>query len=178
MEKFARKGIIVPVGMKQIVEGRDTVMLNAETETIRLVFYIDSMACSSCRLNRMFVYSDVVDYRKTVGDRFSPLFVFSPPHSKVGEVMRTLEFSEFAYPVFIDEHGAFPAANPHIPADSRFHTFLLDKNGKVVVVGDPVNNPDLWELYKKTIAELIANGGTLPITERSGNDITMPTVEK
>jgi hypothetical protein len=102
----------------------------------------------------------------------------SPPQAKLDEVLRTLEMVQFDYPVFIDEHGAFPAANPHIPADSRFHTFLLDKNGKVVVVGDPVNNPDLWELYKKTIAELIANGGTLPITEQSGNDISMPTVEK
>jgi hypothetical protein len=36
----------------------------------------------------------------------------------------------------------------------------LDKNGKVAVVGDPLNNPGLWELYKTTITELVKNGGT------------------
>lgn len=35
-------------------------------------------------------------------------------------------------------------------------------NGKVVLVGDPVSNPPLWELYKTTITQLIENGGTMP----------------
>jgi hypothetical protein len=57
---------------------------------------------------------------------------------------------------------AFPRANPHIPTDERLHTFLLDRDGKVVLVGDPANNSELWELYKKTITELVENnGGTI-----------------
>jgi hypothetical protein len=82
------------------------------------------------------------------------------------EVIKTLRIAQFDYPLFLDERQAFPAANPHIPADNRFHTFLLDKNGKVVLVGDPVNNPPLWEFYKTTITTLIDNGGTMPVVEK------------
>jgi hypothetical protein len=30
-------------------------------------------------------------------------------------------------------------------------------------VGDPENNPRLWDLYKTTIARLIENNGTMPL---------------
>jgi hypothetical protein len=43
---------------------------------------------------------------------------------------------------------------------------LLDKNGKVVLVGDPVNNPALWEFCKTTITTLIENDGTMPEVEK------------
>jgi hypothetical protein len=114
----------------------------------------------------MFEYKELVDYRKEIGHRFVPIFLFSPPKDKIDEVSKVIEFNEFDHPVFLDEHQAFPKANPHIPADNRFHTFLIDKNGKVVLVGDPVNNPQLWELYKTTIATLIENDGVMPEVEK------------
>jgi hypothetical protein len=56
----------------------------------------------------------------------------------------------------------FVKFNPYIPTDPRLHTFLLDRDGKVVLVGDPANNHELWELYKTTITELVENnGGTI-----------------
>jgi len=128
----------------------------------RLVFWVDQKECSSCRIGQMFRYEHIVDYSSEADERFVPVFVFSPAKDKVEEVLIALRYGEFAYPVLLDERGMFAAANPHIPADSRFHTFLLDRDGKVVLVGDPVNNPGLWELYKETITRLVANGGTLP----------------
>jgi hypothetical protein len=113
----------------------------------------------------MFEYAEIIDFRKET-EGFLPLFVFSPPCAKIDEVIRTLDVWEFDYPLLLDGSGAFSAANPHIPTDNRFHTFLIDKNGKVVLVGDPVNNPALWELYKTTITTLIENGGTMPEVEK------------
>ena len=39
----------------------------------------------------------------------------------------------------------------HFPADGRFQTFLLDKDNKVVVIGNPIHNPNIRELYLKEI---------------------------
>jgi len=47
--------------------------------------------------------------------------------------------------------GSFERLNPHLPKDERFHTFLLDENNKVILVGYPVNNPKLKELYLKEL---------------------------
>ncbi len=60
-----------------------------------------------------------------------------------------------------DSSRLFLTTNP-IPSDYRFHTFLLDKDNRVVLVGSPIGNPKMWELYKSTIARLAAHGGTLP----------------
>ena len=35
-------------------------------------------------------------------------------------------------------------------------TFLLDKNNRIVLVGEPLGNPTLWKLYVDTANKLIA----------------------
>ena len=39
--------------------------------------------------------------------------------------------------------------------DTRLHSFLLDKDNRVVLTGNPIGNEPLWELYKEQIRELI-----------------------
>ncbi len=68
----------------------------------------------------------------------------------------------FDYPVFLDTAGVFERSNPGLPANPVFHTFLLDRENRVVLVGSPIGNAKMWDLYKSTIARLVANGGTLP----------------
>ncbi|CDN33063.1 hypothetical protein BN938_3001 [Mucinivorans hirudinis] len=41
-----------------------------------------------------------------------------------------------------------------MPDKEQFHYFLLDSNYRVRLVGSPVNNPRMWQLYKTRIAEL------------------------
>jgi hypothetical protein len=110
----------------------------------------------------MSQYHEIINYRVKTGEEFQPLFVFSPRAGQSTKIRNMLLLYRFDYPILLDDRGLFPAANPHIPADQMFHTFLIDKNGKVVLVGDPVNNPQLWELYKTTIATLIENDGVMP----------------
>ena len=59
---------------------------------------------------------------------------------------RIVRKDDFQYPVFIDEKGAFDALN-HFPNEMMFQTFLLDKENKVVALGNPVLNPKVKELY-------------------------------
>jgi hypothetical protein len=39
----------------------------------------------------------------------------------------------------------------HFPNNPTFQCFLLDKNNKVLAIGNPANNTKIWELYKKII---------------------------
>ena len=164
LEGLLSKEIVVPAGITQVLFGRDTMLIDVAKSPARLLIYTDSLSCSSCRLKHMYEYNDILNLYDELGGGFMPIFVFSPRNGQSTEIRNTLLLYRFDYPVLLDEKGAFPAANSQIPADGRFHTFLLDKNGKVVLVGDPVNNPALWELYKTTITELIKNGGAVPAT--------------
>jgi hypothetical protein len=141
---------------------KDSLHFDISDKFARFIVYVDSLECSSCRVGRMDEYNEIIDYQDSVGVQYMPIFIFSPPERIVEDLLYQIRISYFDYPILLDENGLFPAANPHIPADSRFHTFLIDKNGRVVLVGDPVNNPQLWELYKTTITTLIENDGVMP----------------
>ena len=53
-------------------------------------------------------------------------------------------------PVIYDSISNFISANG-LPQESAYHTLLLDKNNRVRLIGSPINNDKLWELYKKEI---------------------------
>jgi hypothetical protein len=164
IEQFIANEIVVPQGIRQIIAGRDSVVINpASNIEARLIVWVDSIDCSSCRVSKLSEYAEVIDFIVEVERKFIPVFLFSPSRSNMKEVHRAINTMRFDnYPIFIDEDYMFSAMNPHVPADKRFHTFLIDKNGKVVLVGNPVNNPALWELYKTTITTLIENNGVMP----------------
>lgn len=165
-EEFTASTVVIPDGIERVNYSDKEFADYRDKETL-LIVYIDSVACATCAINGMFQYDGIIEFAESDSlSRFAPLFVFSPRHYQYTDLKRTLHFSGLNSSALLDKFSAFPAANPHIPADSRFHTFLLDKNGKVVLVGDPANNPGLWELYKTTITKLIENDGALPIVEK------------
>jgi hypothetical protein len=40
----------------------------------------------------------------------------------------------------------------HFPKQQQYQCFLLDKDNKVLMIGNPVTNPKIWDLYKAQIA--------------------------
>ena len=44
------------------------------------------------------------------------------------------------YPIYVDTLGIFSLGNPHLLQDPRFHTFLLDENNNVILVGNPLQD--------------------------------------
>lgn len=73
-------------------------------------------------------------------------FIFCLHNPDVKEMRRITWKNEFQYPVFIDEMGTFDALN-HFAVNMTFQTFLLNKDNKVVVIGNPIHNPLVKELY-------------------------------
>ena len=154
--KFVGQEIVVPEGLQGTVNGRDSLVAGFLDADMKLVVFYDSVGCSSCRVSHMYEWQDVITYSEHMGARFKTIFIFAPKESAYNELRISLRGSQMDYPMFIDRAGEFLKRNPAIPADSRFHTFLLDKNNKVVMVGNPANNDQLWNLYKDQIRELSA----------------------
>lgn len=56
----------------------------------------------------------------------------------------------FDYPVIFDLDDQFKKLNK-LENNDVLQTFLLDQTNKVIVIGNPINNPKLEELYIQTI---------------------------
>ena len=55
--------------------------------------------------------------------------------------------------VYLDTCNAFLQANPHVPENTLFHTFVLDEKDKVVLIGDPFKNKKMERLLLKVIEQ-------------------------
>ena len=121
---------------------------------IKFVVLYDSTECSSCRVNRLEQYNDISDLTDRYGVRVSPIIIFSPATAQMSELKRELRLQKLSFPIYIDSNHTFERINPCIPVDRRLHAFLLNRDNEVVLIGDPINNPALWDLYAKTINEL------------------------
>lgn len=123
--------------------------------SIKLVVFHDSIGCSSCQIRKMYEWEEIETYTRALGERMDILFIFSPKKEELRSVELSLRSNGLDYPFYLDRDGSFPRQNTHIPADKRFHTFLLDQDNKVVLAGSPLRNEKLWELYKEQVWELL-----------------------
>lgn len=53
----------------------------------------------------------------------------------------------------------------HFPSERAFQTFLLDRENKIIAIGNPILNPKVKELYLKILTGNISKTTTTSMTE-------------
>lgn len=155
MKKFSGSSISFDLSLTQIQrDSLDTQYRIGSEAAVRFVVLYDSTECSSCRVNTLDQFEDIHKLMDRRGERVTPIIIFSPASEQLRELKRDLQLRELAIPVYIDSCHLFGKINPQIPADRRLHAFLLNRNNEVVLIGNPVNNPQLWALYESTAKTL------------------------
>ena len=116
----------------------------------KIVSYVDPKGCTSChlRLPAWKIFMD--DLHNTFPFQVSVMLFFYPEQGKMDEIQFILKRDDFDYPVCIDVNDSLNKLN-HFPSEMEFQTFLLDKDNKVLAIGNPVLNPAVKELYLKII---------------------------
>ena len=114
------------------------------------VVYSDSVDCSTCRLTNLLQWGDFIHKVKNSTDNVGFRFIFSPSRRDMGAFMCTAGTLKLSSQIYLDSSNVFARQNPHVPNDVLYHTFLLDEDGNVLLVGDPVRNIEInkmfWEL--------------------------------
>lgn len=114
----------------------------------KILTYVDSIGCTSCKL-QLPQWKMLIGELDSITDRKMNVLFFMHPKDRK-EIEYLLKRDNFNYSVCIDEADSLNKLN-HFPTDMRFQTFLLDKNNKVLAIGNPVHNPKVKELYMKII---------------------------
>ena len=147
LQKWIGKELSFPASPVFTIQGKDTVEYHIQN-TYKILTYIDSTGCTSCKLKfaEWGKFITVVDSMRPHTVQF--LFFLCPKDGM--EIYQTLRVERLKYPICIDEGDYLNKLN-HFPADMAFQTFLLDKNNKVVAIGNPIHNLKVRELYLKII---------------------------
>lgn len=121
-------------------------MINKE---IKVLTVVDSNSCTECRL-KLYDWRKYIEEIDSINLDITFIFIVHAKDSSLIEIIK--EKNKFNYPIFYDYTNKMEQLN-HFPKDSRFQTFLLDKNNKVILIGNPIGNSYMWKLYKKVFSE-------------------------
>lgn len=142
--KWSGRQLQLPVEPVFLRYALDTVSLAMEEKEYKILVYTDSSGCTSCKLQlpkwkEMLALTDSL-----LPGKVTYLFFFDNP--RVGEIRHLLKQADLSYPVCIDMTHELNRLN-NFPHNPQFQTFLLDKQNRVMAVGNPALSPAVRELY-------------------------------
>lgn len=119
----------------------ETIVIDSVPHPLRLVVYVDSSKCSPCTLDNMYTWNTLVEETDSLyGKRLGYVFIVAPKPEQREDTYLSIESSGLKCPMYVDTTYAFRLANPQLPADELYHTFLLDSGNNALLIGDPLNN--------------------------------------
>ena len=110
--------------------------------------YVDSTRCMSCKL-QLDKWGEFINQIDSISSNRVP-FIFVFQSALKSDLIHFLKKVGFEYPLFIDTKNSFDSLNG-FPTDIQYQTFLLDRNNKVLSIGNPIYNPGVRELYMDII---------------------------
>lgn len=148
--------------------GLDTVDYHIPQSEYKILVYVDSLGCTNCKLQLSKWKEFISTLDSVAGGSVPVLFFFQSDNLQ--EINHITRNNRFDLPVCIDSKGEFNNLN-NFSNDPLFQTFLLDKDNRVKVIGNPIHNLNVKDLYLSTItggAEMLNPVLTtvkIPVTE-------------
>ena len=149
VKEWQGKQILFPENMVFTRFASDTTNFVIPTSDYKVLVFVDSIGCTSCKL-QLSRWKEFIRYTDSISQKNIP-FLFCFQFDDQWEIHSLLIRENFDKPICLDRSDSLNQLN-HFPKDIRFQVFLLDKNNKVVVIGNPVHNPNVKELYLEEIS--------------------------
>lgn len=116
------------------------------------VDYIDSTKCTECAIKHLPEWISIMESVSQKGINMRFAFIIAPPKNLINDVDSILTMEpELNDCIYLDYRGIMEKRNPHLPKSKMLHTFLLDKEGDVLLVGNPIGNQKIRDLMYKII---------------------------
>lgn len=116
-------------------------VVNRDVTEYLFVSYIGENQCSTCRLGSLYAWENYINDLRDMGiDVANVVIIHHPKNSALDKLRKSILSHRFKFGVYIDSIGIFKRNNPFLSDITELNTFLLNSDGKPVVVGNPTNN--------------------------------------
>lgn len=149
LKKWYNKEIIIPSSLKPQIFNRDTNCTDLLNKEFKILLHVNPGGCSECKL-KLFKWFQIIEECKYLENKLSFLIVVNSPNIQQIRVIAIQ--NKFQYPIFYDINGKMDSLN-QFPVNENLRCFLLNRENKVILMGNPVNNPQLLKLYLNKIKE-------------------------
>lgn len=117
---------------------------------MKYITYVDSLGCVTCKLQ----LEKWKAFQLRMAEQNRNVGIFYIVHPEVYENTKLLmEIAEYHPDKIICDKENNWVKNNHIPSNDLLHTLLLDENDSVILVGNPIRNKKIEELFFKILEE-------------------------
>lgn len=119
---------------------------------LKLVHYIDSSQCTSCYMKKIDEkYNELYRLEKDTKNQFSSIFIIEQRGNDDNYKKHISKL--YSLTMYVDTMHVFAKMNLKIPQEPMYHTFLLDENNNVILVGNPLFNAEVHKVLKHIVKE-------------------------
>ena len=129
------------------IDGRDSSYVSLPEK--KFIVFVDSTSCSSCFIGKLVEYSEVNDNLKSKSAQF--IIILHPKRMYHDEIVDRLQHVRYPFWCIVDSEGEFVQNNNGIPDNNILHSFTLDEENKIILVGDPTRNQKIRELFFRVL---------------------------
>lgn len=133
--------------LKLKINGRDTLFENYPNDKFKILVSVGPNGCSECQLH-LYAWKRMMDSLHYMHQKLDFIFVVYLNNYLNFELLE--KQNKFYYPVFYDPHGLFFKQN-NISIDKTVQVFLLNNKNEVLLIGDPLKNKKVLDLYMKLL---------------------------
>ena len=144
--------IVLPEKITCVHNGEVFPMPDSLRDKPKLIVYIDSTECTTCRISHLWEYQDLFDLSKKTR-AFDILLLMCNTEFESIPLARYLLDQDLMYPVYVDTDKSFLKDNAVIPSDVRMHSLLVDSTGSPMFVGDPSRSGHMMTAFKLALQE-------------------------
>ena len=159
VKKWQNKEIIFPPKVTFTRFVTDTINYQIPESDYKIIMYVDSIGCFSCKL-QLAEWKKFIAHIDSISNSTIP-FIFFLQSKNNHELRYILKRNNFSLPVCIDTEDRFNKLN-NFPSEMDFQTFLVDRNNRVKVIGNPIHNLSVRDIYLKELTGVAAS--SLPTT--------------
>ncbi len=152
MISFMSHKVLLPEELVEVKNGYINSSKNI-LEFPAFVLFYGKDECTSCAMNHL--KEELPKFENIEqNSKCKVLILFSPSEDEMLDVQEQIRMLKIQFPIYIDLYGDFYRINTDFPSDRRFHSFLLDKDGYPVFVGNPLYSEKLSVLFEKVLKKV------------------------
>lgn len=129
----------------------DTIIFQAviPEDCYRIVSFIPKIECSKCMLKIIPVMDTIA---ALMNKSECTKLVIITDYNDNDELQKTLGELNVSHSIYVDINNKFLEKNEMTNVMARNKTILVDKNGKIVLVGEPFHNTKMKDLYLSVVS--------------------------
>lgn len=131
----------------------DTASSCVKDSKLKMVLWADSTECSKCFIRHLDLWKGYADIENDDPEGIQFYFIFETAPEQMEKMISLIQTTQLEHTIYVDTAQLFRRNNPSIPADVLFHTFLLDSDNNVILVGNPAKNKSISYLFNEILKE-------------------------